>query len=160
MRVGDRVQVKAYKSDRTCYRWWWATVEAVERERVVVVSPVGQRVEDAAGAWASRYALRAHFWPGRWYSVHEVYRAGGELDEIYVHISSPVEMAGGELRFTDYELDVSLKPPHGARIVDEEEFREAAARYGYSQEFQQACYRVAREALAVAEGWLAQGMPA
>jgi protein associated with RNAse G/E len=132
----------------------------VEADRVVVVSPVGQRVEDAAGAWASRYALQAHFWPDRWYSVNEVYRVGGELDEIYVHISSPVEIADGELRFTDYELDVSRKPPHEARIVDEDEFQEAAVRYGYSQAFQQACYQVAREALAVAEGWEALGMPA
>ena len=37
--VGDRIQVRAYKSDGTCYRWWYATVEAVETDRVVVINP-------------------------------------------------------------------------------------------------------------------------
>jgi hypothetical protein len=47
--VGERVRVRAYKSDETCYRWWWATVEAVEEERVVLVTPAGHQVEDWGG---------------------------------------------------------------------------------------------------------------
>ncbi|HSR30209.1 MAG TPA: DUF402 domain-containing protein [Anaerolineae bacterium] len=159
MRVGDRVQVRAYKSDGTCYRWWMATVEAVEQDRVVLVTPVGHWVEDIGGGWTSRWAIRGFYWPDRWYSVLEVYVADGSLEEVYVNISSPVEMGDGHLRFTDYELDVSCRPSHDARIVDEDEFQEAASRYGYSEAFQEACYEVAREALGVAERWVAKGMP-
>jgi protein associated with RNAse G/E len=64
------------------------------------------------------------------------------------------------MRFIDLELDITLEPPHRARVVDEDEFLEAAARYGYSEAFQQACYEVAREALEVADRWVARGMPA
>ena len=160
MQVGDRMQVRAYKSDGTCYRSWYARVEAVEADRVVVVTPVGHWVEDIGGAWASRWAIRGFYWPDRWYSLLEVYAADGRLEQVYVNISSPVEIEDGYLRFTDYELDVSRRPPDGARIEDEEEFREAASKYGYSTAFQEACYEVAREAMEVANQWVAMGMPA
>jgi protein associated with RNAse G/E len=159
MRIGESVQVRAYKSDGTCYRWWYATVEAVETDRIVVITPVGHRVEDVDGAWTSEYAIRAFYWFKRWYSLLEVYAPDGRLDEVYVNINSPVEIENSQIRFTDYELDISRKPPQGARIVDEEEFREAACRHGYSTEFQQACYEVAREAIEVANHWIARGMP-
>ena len=141
-------------------RWWYATVEAVERDKVVVITPVGHRVEDIGGTWASEYAIRTYYWLNRWYSLLEVYAPDGQLAEIYVNISSPVEIEDSQLRFTDYELDVSRKPPHEAVIVDEGEFLKAASKYAYSKELQQACYRAAREAIGVANGWGAKGMPA
>jgi len=122
--------------------------------------PVGHWVEDIEGGWASPWAIRGVYWFDRGYSLLEVYTPDGRLDEVYVNISSPVEIGDGELRFTDYELDVSRKPPHPARIEDEDEFREAAAKYGYSEAFQEACYEVAREAMGLADRWVAQGMPA
>jgi protein associated with RNAse G/E len=159
MQIGERVLVRAYKLDGTCYRWRYATVETVETDKVVVVTPAGHRVEAIGGGWASQYAIRAYYWPDKWYSVLEVYVPEGRLAEVYVNINSPVEIEDSQIRFTDYELDVTRKPPHEARIVDEDEFLEAAARYGYSQEFQQTCYQVAREAMGVANRWVAKGMP-
>ena len=159
MQIGERVQVRAYKPDGTCYRWWCATVEAVETDQVVVVTPVGHRVEDIRGAWASEHAIRTYYWANKPYSLLEVYAPNGTLVEIYVNISSPVEIGDMQLSFTDYELDVSRKPPEEARIVDEDEFSEAVTKYGCSEEFQEACYQTAREAIGLANGWIAKGMP-
>lgn len=159
MKIGARVQVSAHKSDDTCYRWWYATVEAVETDEVVLITPVGHQVEDIRGSYASGYVIRTYYWPNRWYSLMEVYTPNGKLDEIYVNINSPVEIEDSHIRFTDYELDVSRKPPHEARIVDEDEFLEAVSKYGYSKRFQQACYQVAREAIDVANTWVAKGIP-
>jgi protein associated with RNAse G/E len=160
MQVGERVQIRALKSDGTCYRWWHATVEAVQADRVVTITPVGHRVEDTRGGWASQHSIRSYYWLNRWYSLMEVYAGDGRLEEIYVNINSPVEIDDGGLQFTDYELDVSREPPQNARIVDEDEFLVAVRKYGYSEEFQQACYETAREAMEIANRWLAKGMPA
>lgn len=122
MQVGDRIQVRAYKSDGTCYRWWYATVESVETDRIVVINPVGHRVDDISGAWASECAIRAFYWLNRWYSLIKMYAPTGGLEEIHVNISSPVEVADKQMRFTDYELDISRKPPLKARIVDGDDF--------------------------------------
>jgi protein associated with RNAse G/E len=160
MQIGDLVQVRAYKSDGTCYRWWYATVEAIGAHEIILVTPVGHRVEDVGGDWATEVAIRAFHWLDRPYSLLEAYAADGTLREIYVNISSATEIAGAQIRFTDHELDVSRVPPDAARIVDEAEFLEAALRYGYSEEFQEACYRAAREAMALGDRWVAKGMPA
>jgi len=166
MQIGSPVQMQAYKSDGTCYRWWTATVEAVEPDMVVVTTPPGHRLCDPDGGWESKYASRAYYWTDRWYSVLEVYLPDDSkhpqawaLVEIYVNINSPVEIRNEQLCYTDYELDVSRELPGHARLVDEDEFQEAAIKYEYSAEFQQTCYRVASEAIEVADNWVARGMP-
>jgi protein associated with RNAse G/E len=159
MQIGDSVLVRAYKSDGTCYRRWVATVEAIDTDRVVLVTPVGHRVQDISGTLVAEYAIRGYYWPDRWYSLLEVYAPGGELVEIYVNISSPAQIEDSLIEFTDYELDVSRELPHEARIVDQDEFLEAVSEYAYSAEFQRACYRVAQEANGLANHWVAKGMP-
>jgi hypothetical protein len=128
-------------------------------------------VEDPSGGWVSKYSIRSYLWPGKWYNLLELYLPdGGPSDgdlpegrlvlvEIYVNINSPVEIGEGEIWFTDHELDVSRELPGAARIVDEDEFEAAAARYGYSEAFQRFCYEVAREAVGIANHWQAGEMP-
>ncbi|NIV37022.1 MAG: DUF402 domain-containing protein, partial [Anaerolineae bacterium] len=94
MKIGDRVQVKAYKSDGTCYRWWTATVETVAPDELALVTPAGHLIQDPGGDFRSKHALRVFYWPGKWYSLLEAYAPSGELVEIYVNISSPVEIEG------------------------------------------------------------------
>lgn len=159
MRTGDCVQVRAYHSDGASYRWWTSTVEVVETDSVVLVAPVGHRVEGTEGGWTSEYAIRSYYWADRSYSLLEVYSADGSLVEIYVNINSPAEILDSMIRFIDYELDVSRRPPQAARIVDEDEFAKASSRFGYSEEFQSTCYELAKQAVSLADRWVAKGMP-
>ena len=160
MQIGDSVQVKAYKSDGACYRWWTATVESVGPDELVLVTPLDHLVEASGVSWVSKYAIRGYYWPGKWYSLIEAYTPDKNLSEVYVNISSPVEIGDSQVRFTDYELDVSRRPPGEAELLDEDEFQQAAVEYGYSEEFQRACYEVAQEAIELANRWVARGMPA
>jgi protein associated with RNAse G/E len=157
---GDRVTVSAHKADGTRYRRWQATVEAVADDHVVVVTQPGHRVEYLQGTFTSEHAIRGFYWLDRSYSLLEAYARDGSLVEVYVNIASPAKVCGSDIRFTDHELDVSRRLPGEARIVDQDEFAEAAARYGYSEEFQRACYRTALEARELANRWVAGGMPA
>lgn len=159
MTPGQTIQVSAYKSDGTCYRKWIGVVESVEEDEVVVVTPAGQLVEDVRGNWSADYAIRSYYWSDRHYSLLEVYAPGGELVEIYANIGSPIERLESELRFTDFELDVSRVLPNEARIVDEEEFRKASLTYGYSEDFREMCYAVASEAVGVVNNWAGKGSP-
>jgi len=93
------------------------------------------------------------------HNVLEAYAPDGRLLEIYVNVSSPAKIDDAQVTFTDHDLDVSRKPPREAVIEDEDEFLEAASRYGYSTAFQETCYRVAREAIRLANDWVARGMP-
>jgi protein associated with RNAse G/E len=157
--VGQQISVRALKADGTCYRWWQAAVEAVEPARVVLVTPPGHRVESLQGGWTSANAVRTYYWLKRWYSLLEVYTPAGELVEVYVNINSPAEISSTALSFTDYELDVQRLAGDEARLLDEDEFLEAATRYNYSAELQQTCYQAAAEAMELANGWLGASMP-
>ena len=159
LQVGEQVRVRAYKSDGTCYRWWDATVEAADHEMVITVSFPGHWIYDVKRSGRAKNIVRAFYWMDRPYNLLEVYRPSGELVEIYVNVGSPAQVVGGELHFTDYELDVSLEVPHPARIVDQDEFAEAAIQYGYSETFQRFCHETALEAVAFANGWIARGAP-
>lgn len=150
MRPGEQIQVKAYKADGTCYRWWPATVEAFTDDLIVTISPSGKRVEALDGGWISQVAIRTFYWLAKPYSLLEVYKADGQLAEIYVNINSLVQIEAGQLSYIDYELDVTLQPPLAARIVDEDEFAEAVLKYGYTAEFQTFCYQAAHEAVELA----------
>ncbi len=151
--------MRAYKSDGTCYRWWRADVESVTADQLVLVTQPGHHVEDRQrGGFISKYGIRTYIWPDVWYHLMEVYSANGELYEIYVNINSPIEMDGSALCFTDYELDISRKPPEPARLVDEDEFKEAIELYGYTKPFIAKCYQVAEEARSLADGWKIRGM--
>ncbi len=119
----------------------------------------GHRVESIDGDWTSGYAIRSFYWTNRWYSLLEVYTREGTLSEIFVNVNSPVEITDSEIRFTDYELDVSRKSPERAHIADEDEFLEAASRYGYTEVLRRRCYAAVREAFAVANRWEAGGFP-
>lgn len=82
------------------------------------------------------------------------------VSEIRANGRSPAQITDSQVRSTYYELDVSRVPPGEAELMDEDEFQEAALEYGYSEEFQQACYQVAREAIDLANRWVGRGMPA
>jgi protein associated with RNAse G/E len=149
----QKILVQAYKSDGHPYRWWMATVESHSEAGVVTFNPAGHPVEGPGRIWESEYAIRSFYWFGKLYNLLEVYRADGALEEIYINIGSPPEIEDSRLRFTDWELDVVRYRGQPPVIVDEDEFEQAAQIYGYSPQFQEACYRAAHEALALANGW-------
>jgi protein associated with RNAse G/E len=159
VRPGDLIDIYALHADGAAYRWWRETVETIDDEKVVTVSPPGKEVHGPLGDWVSRYASRTCYWFARPYVLAEVYRPDGSLLEIYVHVASPASFDGHRLTYVDYELDVVLKPGGAPEVVDEDEFAEAAGRYGYTPEFQERCQRVVAEVLDLIVRWESRGMP-
>lgn len=160
MRVGDKIRVEAYKADGSCYRWWETTVETCSTAQIVTISPVGQPTIDLKrGAWVGKHILRAYYWFDQPYNLIEVFEPDGRLLEIYINIASRPWLKDGRLCFTDYELDISAYPPAQAVVADEDEFTDAARKYGYSAEFQCEMRRVASECLEIANNWQAGQAP-
>lgn len=155
----DRLQVRALRADGNCYRSW--TSEMVYRDDlgVVTLAAVGGLVNDRGQSWVQQYTIRTVYWFERPYNLLEVFAPDGRLVELYVHIASPALLADGVLEYTDHELDVVQEPGGAPRVVDEEEFAEAAIRYGYSEDFQQACYVACRSAEQLLQHWVVGAPP-
>src|SRR5262249_42041957 len=92
-------------------------------------------------SWISKCSIRTVYWLDRPYNLLEVYGGAGELEETYLNVASPPIMHGRQVSFVDHELDVTLRPGGQPRVVDEDEFEEAAARFSYAPDFQAACRR-------------------
>lgn len=159
LQVGERVEVRALHADGRPYRWWDAVVESVHLDRFVTWNWAGHRVEGPHGGWVSQGSIRAVYWLDRPYNLLEVYSGAGDLEEIYINVASPPMVRGRQVSFVDHELDVTLRPGGQPRLLDEDEFEEAAARFSYTPDFQAACRRAAAEALEVAARWRPGGLP-
>jgi protein associated with RNAse G/E len=153
MQPGDTLTVKVYKADGQCYRSWQCTIEEISENHLITISPPGELVEDIRGNWVGKHALRTYYWFDKPYNLIEVFGPNGEFYEIYINVASRPAWKDGGLMFYDYELDVSLVPPHAARIQDEDEFAEAAQKFGYTQAFQQEAYEIAHQAVRLANTW-------
>lgn len=150
---GQSVQMTALKADGQPYRWANLTVLTADANYVVLTSPVGTPIEGPKGGWKALYEGHVHLWSDRPYNLTEVFYADGTLLELYVNIASHAEFLPGEIRYIDYELDVSKKPGRPAEVVDEEEFQEAIPHYGYTEQLQKACYQAVQEVLELVETW-------
>jgi protein associated with RNAse G/E len=159
VRPGDLIDIYALHADGAAYRWWRETVETIDDEKIVTIAPAGRDIYGPSRAWILKYAMRNVYWPARPYVLVEMYRPDGALHEVYVHVASPPTLEGHRLTYVDYELDVVLKPGGAPEVVDEDEFAEAAGRYGYTPEFQERCQRVVAEVLDLIVRWESRGMP-
>lgn len=150
---GQSVRMTALKSDGHPYRWMQMTVDATSPGYVVLMSRPGTLCEGPKGGWKAPYEGHVHLWTGRPYNLTEVCDSQGSILELYVNIASPAELLPGEVRYTDYELDVVKKPGQPAQVEDEDEFQEAIQRYGYTEEFQQSCWKAVAEVLHLVKTW-------
>ena len=161
MKPGDKIHVRACKTDGTVYRSWHTTIESVDADSIVTISPAESMVIDKTklGDHPIKHHLRSYYWFDKFYNLIEVFDVDGTLIEIYINIATPPEFENGGMSFKDHELDVSRFLPEAAKLIDEDEFAEAAIKYQYSKEFQEKMYSVAEEAIELANHWQAKPVP-
>ena len=160
MNVGELINVQARKTDGTVYRSWQATIESVDTDSIVTISPAGSSVFNIKGEdYPLLHHYRAYYWLDKFYNLLEVFETNGKLFHIYLNIAAPPIFENGIMSFKDHELDVSRYVPKPAELVDEDEFAEAAVKYQYSKEFQEKMYAAAKEALDLANHWEARPVP-
>jgi protein associated with RNAse G/E len=161
IKIGDQIHVCACKTDGTVYRSWYTTIESVDADSIVTISPAGSMVIDKTklGNHPIKHHLRSYYWFDKFYNLIEVFDVDGKLVQIYINIASPPELVENEMRFKDHELDVDRWLPAPAELVDEDEFAEAVIKYQYSKEFQEKMYAVAYEAIELSNHWIARPVP-
>jgi protein associated with RNAse G/E len=150
---GQQVRFDAYKADGHLYRGCLAQVESAAANYVVISYPVGTHFYGPKGAFSARHNIRVHLWTDRPYNLLEIFDPQGPLVQLYVNIASPAALHPGEVRFTDYELDISKRIGHPAEVLDIDEFEEAIAQYGYTESLQKSCWDAVAEALNLVESW-------
>lgn len=163
MKPGDVIWVRVFKADGSAYRWWQAVVEVADADCLITYTRAGNEVfhnPDRLGKpiYVQKHDIRSYYWPGRRYDLLEVYWPDGRLHELYADITGPVEVLADEVRFVDNELDVQMDAGQAPRIVDQDEFAEAAQQYHYTAEFMAVCYAQAEALLPLMAQWRPVGI--
>ncbi len=75
MKIGDQIQVRATKTDGTVYRSWHTTIEFVDADSIVTISPAGSMVIDKTklGDHPIKHHLRSYYWFDKFYNLIEVF---------------------------------------------------------------------------------------
>ena len=154
IKAGDLITFRCLHADGKWYRRWQATIESINDACVTTYSSLDWFEDVKRGRVNLPNPLRGYYWPGKWINLTEVLDNAGAIIEVYINIASPLQIAGDELHYIDYELDVVKYPGQPARIIDQDEFAEAIELYGYSAEFQAKCWQAAEEARLLADTWL------
>jgi hypothetical protein len=69
--------------------------------------------------------------PGVWSNVYAVLSPAGEPRGFYCNLAMPPTLTGDEIAYVDLDLDLLVRPDRSYTVLDEDEYAERAARYGY-----------------------------
>lgn len=158
MKPGEDVWVRVFKADSTPYRWWRPVVESIADDGLVVYSYADSTLFTPTRTFNLQRHFRSYLWHGRRHTLLEIYEPDGRLHELYADIISPIQVINGEIHLIDHELDVSMMAGEEPRIIDQDEFSDAAERYGYTPEFVNESYALAEQLLEVLANWSPRGL--
>ena len=88
------------------------------------------------------------FWRERWYNVYLNYDDEGRFSHFYCNVGLPLEVSGHTLRFVDLDLDVRIFPDGRWDLLDEDEFIDHAALFGYPPDTQRAARQAVSDIIA------------
>ena len=143
--AGRVVEVRANKYDGRVHRRWPARVARREGPLVVLDAVFEEEIRHPLLGTIVRGTISTeYYWTDRWYNVFRFLEPSGALRNFYCNVNSPAEYDGETLTFTDFDIDVLVRPDFSFTILDEDEFAVNAARFDYPSEI----FRRVREALA------------
>lgn len=148
----ETVNVRSLKYDGHLHREWRARLLRTDGPLVVVEGEFDETVEHAQlGRIEQGTVSTEYFWTDRWYSVLRFRNPSGALRNYYCNINRPAEFDGHVLSFVDLDIDVLVTPEMSYRVLDEDEFADHSARYGYSLEVRERVPRALAELIELIE---------
>lgn len=86
-----------------------------------------------------------YFWTDRWYNVFRFHEPDGTFRNYYCNISMPPIVRGSVLDYVDLDIDIVVDGQGCRTILDEDEFRENAVRFGYPPKIHSMAARAVEE---------------
>jgi protein associated with RNAse G/E len=147
--VQSLVTVHSCKYDGSIKRSWRARLARLEGSLIVLEGAFEEEVRHPLlGTIVEGTLSTEFFWTNRWYSVFRFREPSGALRNFYGNLNTPPRLENGVLSFKDLDIDVLVAPDFTYRILDEEEFEEHSAQFGYSPEFRRKAFQALAELLA------------
>lgn len=129
------ITVRAHKYDGSAHRSWSAEVLRREGPLIVLDAVFTDEVQhDLLGTIERGTLSLEYYWLDRWYNIFRFQQPSGELRNYYCNVNFPPEFDGEVLTYIDLDIDILVNADFSYEVLDQEEFEENAAAYGYSDE--------------------------
>jgi uncharacterized protein len=131
------ITVRANKYDGSEHRSWKAKLLRRDGSLLVLDATFDEEVKhELLGTIASGTKSLEYYWLDRWYNVFRFANPAGELRSYYCNVNVPPAFDGQVLSYVDLDIDILVEPDLSYRVVDMEDFKQNAARFGYSEDVQ------------------------
>jgi len=135
MEASERITVRVLKYDGTEYRRWHARVSKREGQLIVLDAEFEENVEHALlGSIPRGTKTIEYYWLDRWYNVFQFLNDGGDTRLWYCNINTPPSLADQVLTYIDLDIDVLVQPDLSYSVLDLDDFKANAERFGYSDD--------------------------
>lgn len=129
----ETVYVQSFKHDGSLHRTWCkAFVLESDEEKIVAVTDRAWVIEADGRKWITREPAVCFFYKKKWFNVISMIRHSGIY--YYCNLASPSLFDGEAIKNIDYDLDVKLYPDRSYSILDEDEYKDHARMYVYSED--------------------------
>lgn len=131
--ASEAITVRACKFDGAEHRRWHARLLSCQDSLVTLDAIFEEEIRHALLGTIARGTLSVeYYWLDRWYNVFRFHEPTGELRNYYCNVNMPPTFDGRVLSYIDLDIDILVAPDLSYSILDEDEFRESAARFNYS----------------------------
>lgn len=135
MHASEQIQVRVFKYDGAEHRRWHARLARREGSLIVLEAAFERDVQHhLLGDIRRGTRTIEYYWLDRWYNVFRFLNDDGETRLWYCNVNLPPTLAEGVLSYVDLDIDVLVQPDLSYEVVDQDEFEQNAAVFGYSSE--------------------------
>ena len=148
----DAITVRACKFDGAIHRRWHARLRQRQDSLLILDARFEEEIHHAELGTIARGTLSVeYYWLDRWYNVFRFHEPAGPLRNYYCNVNVPPTFDGRALSYIDLDMDILVSPDLSFTILDEDEFRESAARFNYPEDVQKRAHQALRELITLIE---------
>lgn len=149
----DAITVRACKFDGAIHRSWHARLRRRLDSLLILDARFEEEIRHAELGTIARGTLSVeYYWLDRWYNVFRFHEPAGRLRNYYCNVNVPPAFDGRVLSYIDLDIDILVAPDLSYSILDEDEFRESAARFNYPSAIQENALKALDELVILIEG--------
>jgi uncharacterized protein len=144
------ITVRTFKFDGTEHRRWSASVRQRQDTLLVLDALFETEIQHPLlGTIDAGTLSLEYYWLDRWYNVFRFMHPEGTLRNFYCNVSVPPVLNHNVLSYIDLDIDILVAPDLSFRILDEDEFKDNAARYNYPVEIKERAQSAVAELVAL-----------
>lgn len=146
LQIGDMIRIESYKYGNHLHRIWKASKVCKIGEPLIVANHHAVVIEADGSEHVFSGIAVCVFSQVNWFHPVMIFNEQDQLERFYIDIASPYRWQHeNTLQYTDFDLDLIVKPDFSYFWVDQEEYEEHKTLYRYPLSVQQKIEQTQKE---------------